>query len=150
MQKKLSESGIASSAMARFDYRVTPENGTPFEDILRSEYWSHVAESKLMRAGTFCRLEVIPADRSYLAELIVVDCGPQWADVRVLAYHEIAKLRRASAPDEVEGEEFKADFTPGSKWRVLRKSDKAVMVSDLASKDDAELWIKKRRRPVAA
>lgn len=71
MTAPITTSRITLAEYARNIFVVTPEHGTPFEDILKPSYWLHVADTVSMRLRPYDRIEVRPEDGSYFAELIV-------------------------------------------------------------------------------
>lgn len=62
---------FAPAEYKRTLYCVMPEADTPLEAVLDPSYWAHV--SAQLRTGD--RIEVMPEDRAYFAELIVMSVG---------------------------------------------------------------------------
>jgi len=136
------ESKCKESSFARTIWCVTPDLGTPIDDLLKPEYWAHVARNF---APTH-RIEVTAEDNSYFAELCVVDAGHQWAKVELLRKHEFG----ANAVVGTDTGEFQAKWRGARKWSVERKSDKTILAEDLGTKEDALLWIATHSRQMAA
>ena len=118
------------------NYFDSPKEGTAFEDILKPEYWSHVAHQ--LRPGH--KVEVLAEDASFWALLLVIDAGKMTAIVEPLLFKELAS-RDAVMEDE---EMFVKYRGPHSRYSVLRKSDNAVMKENLQTKAAAAEWMKNR------
>lgn len=112
---------------------------TKYEDVLKTEFWPNVARQ--MTPGDI--ITVRPADMSYFAELIVVYAAPTedkgWIKVAELRYVHLDKTVPASDFDK---EELYPKLAGVARWRVMKRSTNEVMVSNLATKDDAINWIK--------
>ena len=100
------------------------------EDALKPEFYVHVGQYLHPRD----RIELVPRDMSFYAELLVVSCGKQWAKVVPIVYLNLAKPEK-SLPG------YKVSYNPRQGWRVIRNSDKELMVKDLPDKEAAEKWV---------
>lgn len=116
----------------RVIWSITPEQGTTLDEILNPVYWSHVAKN----LKPFARIEVLPEDKTWFAELIVVSAGDKDAIVKVLQ-----KIDLVANASPVESDKYFSKFGGAAKWRVFRKEDNEVMASGL-TKDEADAWIK--------
>lgn len=125
---------------------VAHENTLP-GDLLRQDYWAHVAP----QLQAWARIEVRANDRSWLWEGVVLDAGRNWAIVHQLSLThfggaDIAKTNAAIAaeyaglPYEVQ---FRGEF---ELWSVIRKSDRAVMSEKLATKAAADKYLRERQQ----
>ena len=104
---------------------LTPLAGTTIDDLTKPDFWSHIS-AKLQPDD---QIWVTPEDRPFVAHLLVLDATPIGARMQVLAYHEIDPVE-ALASDE-----FDVKWGgPKHKWRVLRKSDSAVVQHGFASR----------------
>lgn len=127
------------------EWYAKPEPGTPLEAVLDPKYWAHCS-AQLAPENV---ITVIPEGAPWRAELLVLDAGRGYAKVIVLNHVEIES-------HEVVGDESAADdydvrwAGPHAKWRVVRKSDKKVMIEERATKQDAYLWIASHRKAMAA
>lgn len=118
---------------------VIPEHGTPFENLLRPEFWAHVARK--FTPGDI--IEAHAEDGSYFAEMYVIDCGPNWARTGV---HKLSRFDEAVTEPGADNA-FKVEWAGRfSKWRVVRSSDLNVMKDGLPSKDAANLWLSDHRK----
>ncbi|MGY3393440.1 hypothetical protein ACVWW6_006031 [Bradyrhizobium sp. USDA 3311] len=124
-------------------HSVSPAVGTPFEDVLRPEFWANIVR---MQPGDI--IEVRPEDQSYYAELYVLKRERNSATVAVI--REPVKLEAAYKP--LPGEVlFSVEFAgPMAKWRVVRRSDKSVMKDKFGTEGDARRWLADYERVVAA
>lgn len=107
---------------------VTPEHNTPYEAILRDDYWAHV--SAKMKPGD--RIEVLAEDGSYFAELLVQDAGRLYAKVAELRHVKLDAVEVKEGGMVVEGYEV-AWKGPQLKWCVLRGKDRLKDGMDKAS-----------------
>lgn len=124
-------------------HSVSPASGTPFEDLLRPEFWANITR---MKAGDI--IEVRPEDNSYFAELYVLKRERNSATVAVI--REPVPLVSAFKP--LPGEvRFKIEFAGShGKWRVVRLSDNAAMRDRFENEADARKWLADYERLVAA
>lgn len=116
-------------------YFHSPEEETSFETTLKPEYWTHVA-SKL-RAG--CRIEMLAADGTWWAMLIVRAAGRNTAQVAVL--HKVA-LDKMPDPEIAEMPAYVKFRGPTALWSVLRKADDEVLRDKMPTRGEAEQWLK--------
>ena len=115
-------------------FGVTAPAGSKFEDVLKTDFWTHVAA----RFHPTDRIEVMADDGSWFAELIVISCARNWAKVSTLRFVELSE----STPDEAPAGEFEV------KWRgqanghcVVRLSDKEVIKSNFPTAKEAKVWL---------
>jgi len=116
------------------------------EDLLRHDYWAHVAQS----LSPWTRIEVRANDGSWLFEGVVRECGRNWAHVHCLNLYQLgndtAKVNDAIAaeyaglPYEVV---YRGEF---EQWSVIRKSDRAVIHDKEATKAGADRWMIERQK----
>lgn len=124
-------------------HSVAPASGTPFEDLLRPEFWANITR---LRAGDI--IEVRPEDQSYYAELYVLRRDRTSATVAVV--REPVKLVAAYKP--LPGEtSFKVEFAGShGQWRVLRLSDNTMIRDRFGSEGEARAWLVQYERMLAA
>lgn len=123
---------------------AVPEAGTPFEAVLTPAYWAHISA----RLRPWDRIEVMPEDGSYFAELLVQDAGRLYAKVAMLRHLKLEMV-------EVRGEDGGADYEikwagPVKKWRVMRKSDKAELRDRFSTQGEASSWLAQHIKTVGA
>jgi hypothetical protein len=107
---------------------VTPEHGTPYDAILKDDYWAHV--SAKMKPGD--RIEVLAEDGSYFAELLVQDAGRLYAKVASLRHVKLDAVEVKEGGLVMEGYEV-AWKGPQLKWCVLRGKDRLKEGMDKAT-----------------
>lgn len=123
-------------------WTATPSVDTPFEDLLRPDYWAHVAANIL--PGD--RIDVLAEDMSYFAELLVVDASRQWVKVKLLRKTELSS--EESQPIEAD-DEHEVKWRGNRRWSVVRKADGAILQEELSSKSAAYAWLSEHQKKVA-
>lgn len=123
-----------------------PEDGTTLDEMLKPEYWAHVARDM----KPWQRIEVRAADKSWMAELVVLVVKPFAVKVVVLDKFEFeAKSVAAAANIDVpEGYELKYRGKAG--WSVIRLSDNEILQEKEASKAAASIWLEGFLKELAA
>lgn len=133
-KSKLKESQCTYAEELRNIHAVTPPAGTEFDVLLEPDYWSHVAR----RMRPLDRIEAMPEDGSWWAELLVIHTGPVSVMVRKLRYHELDEVD----PDEIDNDLFKIKWGgPSVMYRIIRKSDNEVVKDHFRNKSDAVNWM---------
>lgn len=137
----LNSSRFKQAEYERNIWVVTPEAETPLEALLNPAFWAHVASS----FKPWDHIEVRAEDGSYWAELLVQDASRNWAKVAVLRQVQL----NGEAPRAEESDGHIVEWSgPHTKWRVVRKADKAIL-KDSMSKADANKWLAEHLRVVA-
>ena len=133
---QLNGNRMSVAEYARTTWAVTAQPDTTREDLLKPDYWAHVAS----KFNSLDRLEVRSDDGAFFAEYLILTCERTYAKVKELSWFDL-KGEEVALPDE-SLEEFEYKFRgPHSKHSVVRKSDSKVMVEKLQSKDEALRWI---------
>lgn len=138
---QLASNRLHEARTRRNIWTVTPEHGTPFEEILKDGYWAHV--SVKMRPGD--RVEVLAEDGSYFAELLVQDAGRLYAKVYPLRHVKLEAVEVTEGGPMMEGYEVKWQG-PILKWCVLRGKDR---LKDGMDKHSAVQWMQNHAKAVA-
>lgn len=125
-------------------YSFVPEANIPYERVLESDYYAHVA-SKLEPSNL---IQVEAEDSSFWALLLVrVVSG---MDVIVVPLIE-KRFDQIQADSLDTGGHYVAQWGGRhDKWRVMRKSDNYKMTSGLNSKLEALKWIVEHEKALAA
>lgn len=144
MNKKLQTTRIELAEHQRNIWAVVPEAGASLDDVVKPEYWAHVAA----RMKPWDRIDVMPEDGSYFAELLVRDAARLYAKVTVLRHVKLDAVA-SDAADETTALFDVAYVGPVKKWRVMRKADKAPLREGFQSRGDAEEWLRQHIRTVA-
>lgn len=121
--------------------------GHKFDDLLRSEYWAHIANRI---QGPMDRIECLAEDYTFYAELMVMDKGTNW--VKVVALSGPTDLSASAPSEKLEAEisPFEVTFAgPKARYRVIRKSDNEVIKEGFPTRGDAEKYTTEYRRSLA-
>lgn len=124
-------------------YEIVLEEGTPYEDILKSEFWVHVAR----RLRAHDQIHVHSFDGSWYALLLVRVATPLSTTVGVLHRVDLDVGKKAER-ETVPGFEIKA--RGAAKWGAIRVADKQLVVSGLDSYEAVVSWLKNPPQQVAA
>lgn len=117
----------------RQDFVVhVPEEHT-VEDLLEPAYWAHVAGARAMQR--FDRIEARAETGEWVADLLVVSAGRNWANVKLLATHDMTATASKATPEARHTVKLRGPH----KWCVMRISDGAVIQQGLETKQAAEI-----------
>lgn len=123
-------------------YFHAPEFGVSLDDMLKSDYWTHVAPQ--LRVGH--RVEVLSADGSWWAMLIVRAVGRHEAVVQALQHVVLGDAEDIAAEDMP----YKVMWRgPAKKFGVVRKSDGEVIRDEFPVKEQAMKWLKNHMQSMA-
>lgn len=139
---KLLPSRLQIADHYRSHYGVVAEDGVSLDDLLRPEYWAHVA-TKLRK---FDIIEVLPEDGSFFVELIVLQVGIGYAKVMLL--REVGLEADEVLPD-ADGVIVKWKG-PHRKWAVIRTTDGQILRDGHEDKAAAALWAQGYAQTIAA
>lgn len=131
---KILQAQVKTAEFVRTVWCLTAEHGATLADVSKPESWAHVARA--FKAGD--RIEVVPESGEWFAELYVRSATSN--GLKVVVLREVV-FDEPPAPAASEPEDYDVSYSKTEKWRVVRKSDKAVMVSGLASKAEGEAWL---------
>jgi hypothetical protein len=124
-------------------HSVSPSSGTPFEDVLRPEFWANIVR---MAPGDI--IEIRPEDQSYYAELYVLKRDRTSATVAVIRPPVPLEPAFKPLPGIIN---FRVEFAGShGKWRVLRISDNVVMRDRFGTEGEARKWLAEYERMIAA
>lgn len=122
---------------ANQDKTITVEEGTKFDDVLKSEFYANVAPLLI----PYDRIRVRTDTGAWYAELLVLSCGRNWAKVKKLFYMELATedTDMGTAEDDAE---YKVCFRgPNLKHSVIRVADKSVLKEGCETNAEAKIWL---------
>ena len=122
-----------SAEFSRAIWRAHPEEDTPYETVLSDAYWAHRARE--FRAGH--KIEVLPDEMNYYAELLVMAAGVNW--VRVIELLKV-ELKPAAVPRR-QSEYSVAWRGPHRKFAIVRASDGAIVKDRFEKEHEAEAAI---------
>lgn len=135
---RIMEGELQTAEYARSHFVLTAPPGSTPEDFLEAETFAHVAGRKV-KANDI--LEVWAEDRTWRAEIVIVECREMVVQAALLQRNDFQPVTGK------EYEAFDPQYAgPTARWRVLRKSDRAVMVDKLESKSAAFAWIEQNAK----
>lgn len=143
--KQLTPNMLKEAEYLRTIFAVSVPPEIEPEDILKPEFWAHVAK-KLQPTS---RIEVMPETGEWFAELIVIACAHNWAQVCQLRFHELTESKKPET--KTEEPLFKAVFRGNNKkFCVHRISDGSIVKEELPTMAAAQLWISEHMKTLAA
>lgn len=133
----LSTNRIKSGDFVRTFYVATAHENTEPQDLLRPEYFAHVAAQFKPRD----RIEVWADDGSWIADLVVMGASRNSADVRLLNTYQINSAHSpGDTPSELQSY-FVKHRGVHSQWSVIRKADNHVVFEGGSSRAVADAWL---------
>lgn len=135
------ENDLKSAEYVRSVFVITALPDTLPANYLEPETWAHIPDLKLRQGD---RIEIMAADTSWYAELLVRVRSGQTIHLELLQEHKF------DAVVGKEHEDYEVQWAgPQAKWRVLRKSDRHVMIDKLTAKSEGVAWIEANGKPLA-
>lgn len=134
----LREKNFGPAEYSMTEFCANPELGTMPEDLLKPQYWAHVA-NKLKPLDV---IQVRAEDGSYYAQMLVRDRGRSWVKVAFLPGYPLMFQDIVNVPAMDVGGEFEVVWKgPQNKFRVVRKSDNHTMKEGFTDKESARKWV---------
>lgn len=131
---QLTLNNMKEAEFARNIFAITPDHGTSIKDMLKPEYWAHVA-GKLSPTS---RIEVVSEDSTWFAELFVVSVGRNWAQVSLMRFVELAESAKPASPEA----EYRVEWKGQKQLHcVIRKADNAIIRNGFQKATDASKWL---------
>jgi hypothetical protein len=127
--RKITQDKIRQARGAFTLYSVQPYPGTTVEDVIKPDYWKHVAHN--FKADDEIRM--VPEDQSWRAHLYVTHAQHGEMFVQVLSHNNLS----AMDPALLQTEEYEVKWRGVKKFSVVRKKDNAVIKEDIATKEQA-------------
>lgn len=130
---------------ARNLFSVSLEPAEKFEDLLDPAYWAHIAA----KLRVHDRVEVVAADGTWFAELIVSATANTWAKMSVLRFVELepckmpdaavkaAKEQKQSTPNR-EAAFYREWDAKAQAHRIVRRADKEVVAAGIKDRAEAD------------
>lgn len=144
-----SYTALNANALERAEYanntwRVTVPEGTAKEALTNETFWANNA--RLM--NVYDKIEVIPMDGAWFAELLVLDKSDHWARLHIL---RLVDLETVVASEEIPPGYSIKWKGPKVRWVVLRDADGRPMTAKkLQTKAEAIEWLQDHVRSMAA
>lgn len=138
MATKLVQGKFNEAGFHRHVWVARPDYGVLLADVLKSEYWANVSSS--LKPGA--KIEVQPEGLTYYAELIVLDAGPNWANVKVTQFVDLVEEQapREQAPIRMGSTVGAYQVRRSGAWFQVVRGDKEVIKTGFRSISDAEKW----------
>jgi hypothetical protein len=134
------ENDLMDAEYARTVHVLKGLPGTFPENYLEPETWAHIPETKLRQGA---RIEITAEDGSWFCELLVRSRKGSIIHVEMLREHKF------DAIDGKEHDAFDIEYAGKvARWRVMRRTDRAVLVDKLATKSEAVQWIEDQAGPL--
>ena len=105
-----------------------PEEHTT-EDLCDPAYWSHVAA----RFQMFDRIEARSDTCKWVAELMVVQAGRNWARVKLIVVHDTTATKGVPSTEPKHAVRLRGP----KKWSIVRIKDNVVIQENIATEVDA-------------
>lgn len=122
-------------------FHLIPE-GVEYEDILKKDYWTHVAA--LLKPGDL--IEIRGERDDYMAWIVVRASSSVDATVK-----EVYKVDLGSPePATSHQSDYEVKWRGPKKWGVVRKSDGTIIAEDIGTKDEAYRELHDYERAIAA
>lgn len=127
----LGPNGLSVAEYKRVQWYCEAAEGVTPEDILKPEYWAHVAA----KMGPFHRIEVVSTDCTWAADLMVLAHSRTAAKVKLLSLHQFedgfADISGVNKSHEIK-------HRGPRKWSIIRLSDSAVIKENFQTREEAE------------
>jgi hypothetical protein len=127
---QISPGRMRLSQYERQEWVANAPEGCTVDDIKEQEFWSLMA----YQMKPYDRVEVRADDGTWMAELLVIGVGRNWAKVHILNHHKLTGADEAMK----DSTEFRVEWKgPQKKWCIIRNSDNTFIREGIASRDDA-------------
>jgi hypothetical protein len=129
---------IGLAEQKRQEWVVDAEEGTTIADLLEPGYWGHVSA----QFQPYDHVEVRLETGEWLAELLVMGVGRNWAKVYLVTKHELQPVE--DTPPAIKHKvEWKG---PHRKHAVIRVADSEVVQEGFSEKSEAVTWMLNHER----
>lgn len=119
------------------NHTITVETGTTPEDLLNPALYANISN----RMNAYDHIRVRTDTGEWYAELLVLDCGKNWARVVQLYFIDL-RGKETELPDNDVYNKFAVMHRgPHLKWCVIRKEDKEPIKEQCNSKQEAQSWL---------
>jgi hypothetical protein len=144
--RKLIVPRFKDAAYERNIWQASIENGVTFDEVVKPEFWAHVAAK--LKAND--HIEVVAENGEYFGELLVIDSGRLWAKVAVLRFVELAAQEVPAALLTSAASGYRVEYKgPTLKHVVIRLSDNQIVQEGIPRKNEAELWVAEHVKALA-
>jgi hypothetical protein len=134
--ESLTITNLKEAEFVRPVYCATIPIGTLPDDLLKPEYWAHVAT----HLRPWARIEARAEDGTWFADLLVLSVDRTWARVRMLGRYNLTSQDVAlTQSEQITG--FEVKWRGAAKWSVIRKADSAVLKEGM-DREEADIALK--------
>lgn len=124
-------------------WRVTPEGGTPLDEVTDPGYWTRY----INKLNIYDEIEVINEEGAYFARLMVLQKGITTAVVKVLENHTL--ITEVEIPKEV-SDRYEYKWRGPKGHSILdKKNNNTVVLEEMESKEAAIAWIEEHMKMAA-
>lgn len=135
--KRLSPNSLDGAEYKTKLYRASIPSDLTMDDILKSEYWAHVAG----RLSPAEKIECIWEDMTKYAEILVISVGVAWAKIVCLKFVDFNAAQISPDAPEKKNTEYFIEFQKACQWAVYRKSDGQRIHSNCLTEEEAKAWL---------
>jgi hypothetical protein len=130
--RAINQTRVQLGQSARNVWRAVVPLEDTLEQIMSPMYWINL--QRMLRP--LDRIEIIPDDRRFFAELLVLSVQMHYIPVALLSHVDLPHVEMQDIPSE-----YKVEYAgPYELFRVLRSNK--VVVSKLQSADQAKRWLR--------
>lgn len=124
----------------RQDWVIDAEQGTLPDDVMKTEYWAHVAAE----FSQWDTVEVREESGAWIMKLRITACDRNWARMYAEAFYDLSKVSTLAPDDAVK---YHVVFRGSHKKHcVVRISDGALLQEGFQTKALAEEWLRNHER----
>lgn len=135
--RQLESTRFKSAEYVRTIHHAAPFDGTVPEDLLKPDFWAHVADN----FKQYDRVEALANDGTWWAEYIVVACGRAYAQLRILRKVDLDPVTINKALQSALRAYEVRHRGPHDQWSVIRLSDNAVVHEGEQTESGANTWL---------
>lgn len=140
MAHKSNQSTFHTRDWAHQSWVDQPTYGVLLKDVMEEAYWANVASR--MKVGD--HIDVQPEGLTWFASLLVIDCGPAFAKVKLLNFVDLTDKPAMPEQEALQSTVKLADkfvIERNAGWfRIKRTVDNEVVKSGFRRLADAEAW----------
>ena len=122
----------------RQEWIANAEVGHTIDDVLKPSYWAHMSS----QMQPYDHIEVRAEDGSWIADLIVMEPGRNYAKVVLKFSYEIPNLDNISDSNE----HTVAWKGPQRKYTVIRLADQEYVRDGFKTREEAGSWLREHER----
>lgn len=129
----LAPSKLLQADSERLVWSVFVTAGMKFEDVLKDEYWAHVAE----RLHLYDEIIAIEESGAWRGVALVTNKVGRLVHLQQIAYNELSEVK---ANDEELPEGYELSWSPRLRWSVIQKETHERVSQGHANREEAAAW----------